>query len=138
MKDVAVLTTVTLAPPTAAPVASFTVPTNVAPPPVWAIPAPVATIRVTIPRSAVSIAGRHLDAKRKNRTISCGVINSPLFPCFNDLQSGSIYQATLESYPPRLLSSLVRNVPILTSVEMAPVGDSKIPIPSYEKNGVPG
>ena len=33
MKDVAVLTTVTLAPPTVAPVASLTVPTNVAPPP---------------------------------------------------------------------------------------------------------
>ena len=46
MKLVAVLITVTLACPTTDPVESLTVPTSVAPPPVWAIIAADATISV--------------------------------------------------------------------------------------------
>src|SRR6266478_4530414 len=81
MKDVAVLTTVTLAPPTVAPVTSLTVPTNVAPPPVWAIAAAAVSIRVRIPRSA----GRDSDARRGNRAILCSVtMVPPSLRCSND------------------------------------------------------
>ena len=73
--------TVTLAPPTVAPVTSFTVPTNVAPPPVWAIAAAAVSIRVRIPRSA----GRDLDARRGNRAILCSVtMVPPSLRCSND------------------------------------------------------
>src|SRR5260370_42124091 len=96
MKELAVLTTVTLAPPTVAPVTSLTVPTNVAPPPVWATAAAVATIRVTIPRSA----GRDSDAKPGNRAILCSVTIVPRSALFQRSEAGSIYQAALESYGP--------------------------------------